>query len=173
MEALLEFGKIIIPAAIVLYAMYLVVNSFLQKEFEKRLIDIKLKNTDVVLPIRLQAYERLSLFLERISPNNLVLRLNNSGYSAKQFQQILQNEVREEYNHNLSQQVYVGDEVWDFVKNAKEDVITVINKAAEKVTEESKSIDLAKAIFELMMQKQSDPITVALGKLKEEIRVMF
>ncbi len=173
MEALLEFGKIIIPAAIVLYAMYLVVNSFLQKEFEKRLIDIKLKNTEVVLPIRLQAYERLSLFLERISPNNLVLRLNNSGYSAKQFQQILQNEVREEYNHNLSQQVYVGDEVWDFVKNAKEDVITVINKAAEKVTDESKSIDLAKEIFELMMQKQRDPITVALGKLKEEIRVMF
>ncbi len=173
MEALLEFGKIIIPAAIVLYAMYLVVNSFLQKEFEKRLIDIKLKNTEVVLPIRLQAYERLSLFLERISPNNLVLRLNNSGYSAKQFQQILQNEVREEYNHNLSQQVYVGDEVWDYVKNAKEDVITVINKAAEKVTAESKSIDLAKEIFELMMQKETDSISLALGKLKEEIRVMF
>ena len=173
MDALIEFGKILLPAGAVLYAMYLVVKSFLTKELEKKLIDIKIKNADIVLPVRLQAYERVCLFLERISPNNLVVRLNNASMSAPQFHQVLITEIRQEFNHNLSQQVYLSDRSWEMVKNAKEDVISAVNIAAEKLGEDDKSVDLAKKIFELMMEKNNDPIAIALKEIKDEIRTSF
>ncbi|MCG8319125.1 MAG: hypothetical protein MI921_06455 [Cytophagales bacterium] len=173
MDALIDFGKILLPAGTVLYAMFLVVKSFLTKELEKKLIDIKIKNTETVLPIRLQAYERICLFLERISPNNLVVRLSNASLSAAQFQQVLITEIRQEFNHNLSQQVYLSDEAWEMVKNAMEDIVSVVNVAAQQVKSDDKSVDLAKRVFELMMEKNNDPIAVALKKVKDEIRTSF
>ena len=173
MEILMELAKLIVPAAIVLYGMYLTVRSFTTKELEKAMLKHKMKGRDTVLPIRLQAYERMCLFLERISPNNLVVRLNDSAYNAKQFQQILLGEIRNEFNHNLSQQVYMSDEAWDAVSGAKEAVITVINQAGEELSEESKGVELAKKVFEKMMEKDPDPIARALVMVKNEIRQAF
>ena len=173
MEILAELAKLIIPAAIVLYGMYLTVKSFTAKELEKTLLELRMKNRDTVLPIRLQAYERICLFLERISPNNLVIRLNDASYNAKGFQQILLAEIRNEYNHNLSQQVYMSDNAWMYVKNAKEEVIAVVNQAGEGLPENAKGIELARRIFEKMSEKQEDPVAVALTQVKDEIRQAF
>ncbi|MDQ3534092.1 MAG: hypothetical protein M3421_00525 [Bacteroidota bacterium] len=173
MELILEFLKFLIPALLVLYAMYLMVKAFIQKDIEQKILDIKMKNQEVVLPIRLQAFERMALFLERITPNNLVLRLNDGSYSAKQFQQVLLSEVREEYYHNLSQQVYMADQTWELVKNAMEEIIVVINQAGSGLPEDAKSIDLARRIFERMLEKNNDPIGEALKSLKNEIRHTF
>ena len=78
MDTLLELGKIILPAALVLYAMYLTMKSALAKEAFKANMDYKIENSKAVLPNRLQAFERMSLFLERLSPGNLVLRHHDS-----------------------------------------------------------------------------------------------
>ena len=91
MEALLELLKIVIPASIVLYAAYLLVRSFLVKEIELRKLDVRAKSIETILPLRLQAYERITLFLERISPDNLLVRLAVPGLPAKDFQQGLLN----------------------------------------------------------------------------------
>lgn len=173
MEIIAELAKLIIPAAIVLYGMYLTVKSFINKDLENAILQLKMKNRDTVLPIRLQAYERICLFLERISPNNLIIRLNNASYSAKEFQQILLAEVRSEFNHNLSQQVYMTDEAWLLVKNVKDEIIALINQAGMGLGEEAKSIDLAKRIFEKMSEKNNDFISKALSAVKNEIRQTF
>lgn len=173
MDALLDFIKILVPAGLVLYAMYLTVRAFLNKELEKTLMEVKGRNTTTVLPIRLQAYERIVLLLERLSPNNLISRLNIAKMNAREFQQILLKEIRDEYNHNVSQQVYMSEEVWDLVKNAKEDLIVSINNAAEKMTPESSNLDLAKQLFDDLMERDVDPITLALHEVKEEIRQSF
>ncbi len=173
MDILIEFIKLLVPASLVLYAMYLTVRAFLHKEIEKTVIEVKGKNTGVVLPIRLQAYERIALFLERISPNNLVSRLNVTRMESREFQQIMLKEIRDEYNHNVSQQVYMSENVWEMVKNAKEDLIISINKAAEKMGADSSSLDLAKQLFDDIIEKEVDPITLALHELKDEIRQSF
>lgn len=173
MDAIIEFGKIILPAAVVLYAMFLVMKSFLDKELQKKSLEVRGKSIETVLPNRLHAYERICLFLERISPNNLIMRLNNGKYTAGEFQQILLNEIREEYNHNVSQQVYMSDEAWDMVKSAKEDLIVMINDVASTMKKESTNIDLAKGIFEKSMEKERDPIAEALRVVKSEIRETF
>ena len=173
MEILAELLKIIVPAALVLYAMYLVVKSFLDKEFQQKALSIKAGDRQVLLPIRLQAFERIVLFLERITPNNLLLRLNDSRYSAREFQQVLVHEVREEYSHNLSQQVYMSDESWAAVRSAMEEVIALINRASEELPEDARSLDLSRAILQKAVDQQKDPTGQALFRLKQEIRSIF
>jgi hypothetical protein len=168
-----DFVKILLPAAAVLYGMYLTVKSFLNKDFEKKLIDIKIKTNEQVLPLRLQAYERMCLFLERITPHNLVVRANDPAYTVGQFQQKLLSEIREEYNHNLSQQIYMSDQSWGLIKNSMEEIISVINKAAIEVPSDARGIELAKMIFENLVQKPDDPTSKALKFLKNEIRQVF
>mgnify|MGYP001354373406 CR=1 FL=1 len=173
MNALIEFGKILIPASVVLYAAYLMVKSFTQKEIELKKLEVRSRGIETILPARLQAYERITLFLERISPQNLLLRLTDSAYTAREFQKILLDEIRNEYNHNVSQQVYMSEEVWSMVKNSKEDLTVMINEAASQMSDDSKSIDLSKKIFEIVMEKKVDPIGHALSELKREIQQIF
>ena len=168
-----DLVKILLPAAAVLYGMYLTVKSFLDKDFEKKLVEIKIKTNEQVLPLRLQAYERMCLFLERITPHNLVVRLNDSAYTVGQFQQKLLSEIREEYNHNLSQQIYMSDQSWGLVKGAMEEIIAVINKSAIEVPSDARGIELAKMIFENLVQKNEDPTSKSLKFLKNEIRQIF
>ena len=173
MEALVEFGKIILPAGAVLYAVFLTVRMFLTKDLEKRLLELKTRNAETVMPIRLQAYERICLFLERISPNNLIMRVNDDEYKSGQFHQLLLHEIREEYNHNLSQQVYMSDESWSLVKNAMEEIVMIINEAAGEVDPESKSLELAKKVFEVTLGREKQAIDFALKSVKDEIRETF
>jgi len=173
MEALIEYGKILLPASVVLYAMYLLVRSFIIKEIELKKLEIRTRSIETILPNRLQAYERMCLFLERISPPNMLLRLNNSGYSAREFHKLLLDEIRNEYNHNVSQQIYMSEDVWNMIKNAKEDLTILINEASSNMGAESTSLDLARKIFELTLEKKVEPLGHALSELKKEIQQTF
>lgn len=173
MNVLIEFIKILVPASVVLYAAYLLVRTQVQKEVDMRKLEVRGKSIDTVLPIRLQAYERMALFLERISPQNLLVRLTVGGVPSREFHQVLLQEIRNEFNHNVSQQVYMSQEVWDLIRSAKEDLIMNINDAAGELNSEASSLDLSKKIFEKTMTKQVDPIAHALIELKKEIQRTF
>lgn len=173
MEALTELLKLIIPAAAILYGMYLVMQGFLNRDLQSRQLDIRGKSIETVLPIRLQAYERICLLLERLSPQNLLLRVNHAGLSAKDYQRFLLDEIRNEFNHNVSQQVYMSDAIWTLVKNSKEDLVVLINEAAASLQPEATGLELAKKIFELTMEKQVDLMGHALTELKKEIQQVF
>lgn len=173
MEALIEFGKIVLPASVVLYAVYLVVRSFIIREIELKKLEVRSRSIETILPSRIAAYERMTLFLERVTPQNLLVRLNNPDYKARDLQKVLLDEIRNEYNHNVSQQVYMSEEVWNLIKNAKEDLILMINDAASGMTPENTGIDLAKKIFHLTMDKKVDAMAHALSELKKEIQQIF
>lgn len=173
MEYVVDLLKLVLPAGAVLYGMYLVVLSFLSKEREKLLIDLKSQNTQLTLPLRIQAAERLCLLLERITPNSLVRRNNPGEYSAAEFHQVLVNEVREEFNHNLSQQVYFSDEAWEAVRRAVEDTVTTINMARQGVDSESSGVELAKSIFTQSLERKNDAIAFALKQIKSEVSHYF
>jgi predicted AlkP superfamily phosphohydrolase/phosphomutase len=173
MDALIEFGKILIPASVVLYAAYLLVRSFIQKDIDLKKLEIRGRTIETVLPNRLHAYERMTLFLERMSPQNLLVRLNTGSIPAKEFQQVLLAEVRNEYNHNVSQQVYISEEVWELIKNAKEDLIVTINDSSNEMEEDASSLDLSKKIFEKTIGKTVDPLAHALSELKREVQRIF
>ena len=173
MDALVEFVKILVPASVVLYAAYLMVRAFIQKEIELKKLEVRGKSIETVLPNRLQAYERMVLFLERMSPQNLLIRLSATGMTSREFHQLLLSEIRNEYNHNVSQQVYISEHAWDLIKNAKEDLILMINDASSEMGGDSSSLDLSKKIFEKSINKTVDPLNHALTEVKKEIQQTF
>ena len=173
MDATVELFKLLIPAVAVLYGMFLTIKLFINRDYEKKLIEMRSKSQETVLPLRLQAYERICLFLERISPHNIIVRLNDGTLSAKELQSLLLRDIRDEFNHNLSQQLYMSDEAWNLAKKAMEDIVSVINTSSSEMVEDAKGIDLAKRIFEKMLEKEPDPVENALTYLKDEIRQFY
>ena len=173
MEEIVDILKITLPAGIVLYGMFLLARTFLQKELERKLLEIKLKNSDLVVPSRLQAYERICLLLERITPSNLVPRVNDSQYNCAVLHQFLLSEIRNEFNHNLSQQVYMGHHTWNVVKKAIEEVTKVVNISAQNVNPEDRSVSLARVIIQTWGSLEKDPVEIALQQLKTEIQQIF
>lgn len=121
-------------------------------------------------PLQVDAYQRLVLFLERIAPNNMVMRMNNPGLPARIFQQNLLETIRNEFEHNLAQQVYISPEAWTLLKNSKEEVVKIINMAATKLEPTSTATDLSKGIFEITSQLEQQPTDRAINYLKVEMR---
>lgn len=173
MEVVIDLLKIVVPAGLVLYGMFLVVRSFLNKDFERRLIDLKSKQGELLTPLRMQAYERMAIFLERIAPSNLITRLNSEELNSAQLHAIMLAEIRHEFNHNLSQQVYMGDEVWANVRAAMDNITAIINESAAEVQPESASIELAKKVIGKVIDNNADFSSQALQVLKHEVRTYF
>ena len=118
------------------------------------------------LPIRLQAYERMALFLERISITNLVVRVGPKNADKNDYENLLIRTIENEFEHNLSQQIYMSDECWNIIKAAKHATIQIIRKAA--MSESETSDKLREDILNSTMDKQS-PSATALAFVKKEI----
>lgn len=121
------------------------------------------KNT---LPIRLQAYERMALFLERISMTNLVVRVAPKSADKSEYESLLIRTIENEFEHNLSQQIYMTDECWNVIKAAKNATIQAIRKSA--VSEAESADKLREDLLNDTMEKTS-PSATALSFVKKEI----
>lgn len=123
-----------------------------------------------IMPLRLQALERFVLFLERIHPSNLVMRLNNPDLSSVQLQSLLVRTIREEFEYNLSQQLYISTQTWELIRNSKEEMISLVNQASARAGEQAMASDLVKIIFDLTMEKGRLPSETALEEVKQELK---
>ncbi|MFL5753519.1 MAG: hypothetical protein ACJ76F_08935 [Bacteroidia bacterium] len=173
MHELLEILKILIPAGAVFAATYFIVKSFLDNENKRRDLEYRKSSLSIVAPIRLQAYERVIIFLERIHPNNLVLRVNKVGMTSHQLHSELVKTVKSEYEHNISQQIYMSAGAWELLRTAKEETIKLINISSTKVPDTAKGQDLAGIILQLSSSIDKMPSQVALEYLKKEIAQAF
>ncbi len=173
MELILDILKITIPGLIVAIAMYQLVNKHNERDYKIRLLELKQKNAEVVTPIRLQAYERVVLLLERITPSNLLLRVSGSGHTASDYHRMLLAEIRSEFSHNMSQQVYMSEQAWQQVKHAREEVVKLINQTYQEMPDKSKGTDLAKGILETVIASENDPTARAISFIKQEIAQVF
>ena len=111
------------------------------------------KNQSVVLPLRMQAYERMALFMERIDPNQLVMRIHTPGLTVSQEQNLLLTAIRSEFEHNLSQQIYISDTVWAKVCDAKGDIESIINTVAADYDKDADSREFAETVLAVTAQK--------------------
>ncbi len=158
-------------SVIVFLTSFFSVRMFIQNDERKRLLELKEHNKSVIAPVRLQAYERMAMFLERIEPNQLILRLNDGNTNNAGLRLLLIATIRSEFEHNLSQQIYLSTEVWDKICNAKEDIIRIINISSGKLAPEAPGIELVSAIIE--ETAAIFPVAAAMEALKEEIRLVF
>jgi hypothetical protein len=174
MDAFIEILKIILPAGAVFAAAYLIVKKFLENDAKRRDQEIRKINQSAITPLRLQAYERIIIFLERIHPNTLVVRVNKNGMNAHQFHMELIKTIKSEYEHNLSQQIYMSHGSWELVKNAKEEIIKLVNLTSTKVSHDATSNDLAMMILNVTggLGKKL-PNDVAVEFIKKEVNNLF
>src|SRR5664279_4852548 len=123
MTDFLEILKYVLPALIVFMTTWLMMASFAEREKERNKMEIATKNQKLLTPIRLQSYERVVLFLERINPESLIIRISRQGMTCRQLQNEMISSIRAEYEHNLSQQVYISSQSWELVKSARSNLI--------------------------------------------------
>ena len=173
MDVVLQIALIIFPSgAVLLTAIF-----FLRRETSKELlnmqIELRKQRQEYFLPNRVEAYQRAVLLMERIHPNSLVMRLHNPGLPAKALQTEFLKAIREEFDHNVAQQLFISPQAWQLVKNSKEETIKIINIAGGQMTATSTGMDLSAKVFEVVAEIGQLPSEVTVELLKKEIQELF
>ncbi len=135
--------------------------------------ELKKERQKYFLPNRVEAYQRSLLLMERISPTNLVMRLNNPGLPARAMQAELLNAIRQEYDHNVAQQLFVSPKAWEMVRSSKEETIKIINIAGNTMTAMSLGTELSTKVLEICGEVGKLPTEITVDFLKEELQGLF
>jgi hypothetical protein len=159
-----------IPLAGILIATYLMLQHFHDKSINENEKEIDIQKTKTFFPLKIQAYERVILFLERIDPNNMIIRTHKNGMNALTLHRELLKIVRDEYTHNMSQQVYIDPKSWKIVLNAKDETIQILNVALNNMSTESSGLNLSAKIFESIASKKISPTENARNSIVKEFQ---
>jgi hypothetical protein len=170
MNIFLEYVNFILPAVLVMIVAFYMLNRVLKHDYTRRVFEYKKSVAKEVIPLRMQAYERLALFLERMQPTNLLLRVQQKNMKSMSLHAGLMQTIRSEYDHNMSQQVYVSNEVWLLINQAKDQLINVINEQVPMVDPKSDAMELGSLIILASKENQEWLIDEALIFLKNELR---
>ena len=176
LTAIIIIATALLSIAVTGFIFFKVVKTYFDNQQKMQMLQMKIderkESLKVVTPIRLQAYERMALYLERISPNSLILRTFRPGMDIKSLQTAMTKAIRDEWEHNLSQQVYLTTESWNRIREAKEEMINLINGSAVKLSADADPTGLAGAIFE-SCAKSKIPTDEAIEFMKNEIQERF
>ena len=165
---MIEVLKYCIPALIVLAATWIVMFKLFKNEQQKREWELRRAAQKEISPIRLRAYERLALVLERTQPEHLLMDLDVSQFTVPQLQQRLLQTIRLEFDHNVSQQIYVSEPVWDKIVVARGQMLAFVTAIAMQLPPESTSLDYAKMLLTAYSSNGETANEAALHALKEE-----
>jgi hypothetical protein len=173
MEIISDILKITIPALIVFFTAWALLRNMIKDDQERRRQEIILQGARTVTPIKLQAYERIVLFLERISLESLLVRVSTPDMTVAQLQSALLTTIRSEFEHNLSQQIYMSPQAWEVVKNARSNTIKMINSESEKIKGDAPGIELSQQLLEKVMELEKEPTRAAIDYIKGEVGRMI
>jgi hypothetical protein len=173
MESLTDILKITLPALIVFFTAWVLLRNMIRNDQDKRRQELILQNSRTVTPIKLQAYERIVLFLERISLESLLVRVSSSDMTVSQLHSALLSTIRSEFEHNLSQQIYMSQQAWEVVRNARSNMIKIINSEVEKMPAKATGMALSKQLLEKIMELDKEPTRAAIDYIKGEIARMI
>jgi hypothetical protein len=146
---------------------------FLKLEKDRLDRNLKTKASKISLPVRLQAYERLALLMERIAPAALVLRISRPGISLFQLQLEMINSIHEEFEHNLSQQIYVSTDCWSLVRSAVEQTIQQINVTVASLDRNADAGVFAAQFLQNVLEQTNNPAEQALSIIRSEAARLF
>lgn len=171
LKGMKEILILIIPLAGMLFITYLMLQHFHNKNTSENDLRNDLEKTKTFFPLKIQAYERVILFLERIDPSNMMIRAHKSGMNAATLHRELLKIVRDEYTHNMSQQIYIQPNSWNILLLAKDETIQIINVAINSVEENANGLDLSAKIFESIAAKKLSPTQKARNAIVREFQL--
>lgn len=158
---------------ITIAAAYYLIRPDIQKYLKLKSAEVKMEDYPQLLMLRLQAHERLILFIDRINPSNLLIRLHQNGLSVTHMQSMLLNEIRSEYQHNVAQQLYVNPLIWNVISKLKEDTLAMVNNGVRNLPEDATGVDLSKRILQHIATVAENPYDLTLDLIKNDIQKLF
>jgi hypothetical protein len=168
---LLEIATYTLPAIITGGVAFGLLHKFFKNEENKRKFELLRENQRLGLPIRLQAYERIVLFLERINPINLMMRVEPNSLDPQSYATLLVHTIQTEYEHNIAQQIYFTQESWEIILKAKNSIITQIRRFSIE-GEVASGKELRTKLLQELTQTESAS-AVAISFIKEELKRVF
>ena len=173
MDVVLQIALIIFPAGAVLLTTIFFLRKESSQELRSMQIEMKKQRQEFFLPNRVESYQRAVLLMERIHPNSLVMRLHNPGLPARALQAEFLQAIRDEYDHNVAQQLFVSIQGWQMVKNSKEETVKIINLAGNQMSAAATGMDLSAKIFEIVAEIGQLPTEITVEYLKRELQELF
>ena len=168
---LLEIATYTLPAIITGGVAFGLLHKFFKNEENNRKFELLRENQRLGLPIRLQAYERIVLFLERINPINLMMRVEPNSLDPQSYATLLVHTIQTEYEHNIAQQIYFTQESWEIILKAKNSIITQIRRFSIE-GEVASGEELRTKLLQELTQTESAS-AVAISFIKEELKRVF
>jgi len=173
LTVIFEILKFTIPALIMFWAVQNLFSKFLDGQNKMKMLELQKGQSDTTLPLRLQAYERLSLFCERISIPNLMLRLRTDDMQAGALRYAMLMAIQQEYEHNITQQVYVSEQLWQIINLAKEDTMSLVAGIGETIDPKANGKQLSDALIGALNERKEYPLNTALSAIKKEASILF
>lgn len=162
-----------LPALIVFTTCYLLIKQFLKNKEQLELLAIQKSTAVSVLPLKLQAYERLILFFERIHIPNLVARVRTKKMSSGDLHAALMIAIQQEFEHNVTQQMYVSDQLWEIVRLAKQEVFNQMDHVMVSTAFSEDAETFSRALIEHFTKYEFDPTRKAIHALKQEAKLLL
>lgn len=173
MTFLLELIKITVPSLIVFLTVWFLMREYFQREYRLRLMDVQRKAGETTLPLRLQAYERMSIFTERISLPKLILRIRTEGMTAQDLQAALMITVEQEFDHNVSQQIYMSGELWLLLEMTKNEAIGLLAQAGKDLPDNATGQDFSNAVFRQLDEQGQVALRQCQIGLRKEVHLLL
>ena len=161
-----------VPSAVVAAISYLLIDRFLKAESKRHILEIKKESIKVTIPVRLQAFERVILLLERIDAIQIIKRSINPEMTSGQLKVKAIAEIIDEFNHNITQQIYLSAASWEKVVKAKDDAIKLISITGTQVPDNTNAIEFSKKILGVNEELEISNLE-AINFIKREIRKIF
>lgn len=171
MIQILNYAAYLLPAIVVGIIAYYFFKGHIANEEGRRRYLIQKEAQNKILPSRLQAYERLTLLMERIDPNKLLIRVKPFSDEIDKYEQLLIKNIEQEFDHNVTQQIYVTQECWNLIQAAKNATIHVIRQAA--MHEKAKDADGLRDFLLRNFMEEVTPSQKALAYIKREVSELF
>lgn len=170
---------IILTIAVMIFGFWLIQYSQFRNEEKKRQWDLKRESQKTISPIRLRAYERLALLLERTTPEHMLMELRAKEpealrlWTVPQLQQYLLQTIRAEFEHNQSQQIYVSEEVWALIMNARDQMGAFVIAIAAQLPKDANAQTYATALLTAYTSNGTTPTDKAMEELKSEAKKLM
>ncbi|OCX51965.1 hypothetical protein BEL04_14750 [Mucilaginibacter sp. PPCGB 2223] len=166
---LMDVIKYTVAGLCVVALTYYLIKPHLDRAEKFQLLDLRKAVTNQTLPLKLQAYERVVLFIERVNPANMLIRLNANEYSASELHSIVVAEIRNEYQHNVTQQIYVSPSAWAVVKRIKDDTTSIVTNAVKGLPEDASGLDLSRTILTHLSTLEENPYDIAAVMVRRDL----
>ncbi len=171
-QAFLEILKYTIPALIVFATVYILIKKFLDQQYSLENLKFRQEQMSITLPLRLQAYERLAVLCQRISLDNLGYRLTAGETGADALGKAMLVAIQQEFDHNVGQQIYVSNKLWEIITATKNTMQTLISDAIVATKGQPAQALLDKA-HQLQGELGGDPTLTAIKAIKKEMEIVF